>query len=120
MEQQQWSPDLMQSPVPWICVANDGGIKRGDRSETGDERARPNKPASRDPLDDGDVSNLTGQLPDTPDETDVEAPEVLPDSDDASIMDADDPRLGLTNVGSVPPDDWAADTGPTKTAESEQ
>ena len=39
--------------------------------------------------------------------------------DDLTSLTADDPRLGLTNVGSTPPLDWAADTGPTRTPEIE-
>jgi hypothetical protein len=37
--------------------------------------------------------------------------------DDLTIVSADDPNLGLTNIDDVPPEDWAADTGPTHTAE---
>ncbi len=37
--------------------------------------------------------------------------------EDLTVMDADDPDLGLTDIGDVPPDDWAAATGPTHTAE---
>lgn len=40
------------------------------------------------------------------------------DLDDLTVMDADDPSLGLTNYGSVPADDWAADTGPTRSGEA--
>ena len=32
-------------------------------------------------------------------------------------MEPTDGRLGLTNIGNVPADDWAADTGPTRDAE---
>ena len=38
--------------------------------------------------------------------------------DDLNIVDATDNSLGLTNVGDVPPDDWAADTGPTRSPEA--
>lgn len=38
--------------------------------------------------------------------------------DDLTVRGADDPSLGLTNVDDRPPEDWAADTGPTRTAES--
>jgi len=38
--------------------------------------------------------------------------------DELSVRNADDPSLGLTNVGNRPPEDWAADTGPTRAAES--
>lgn len=34
--------------------------------------------------------------------------------DDLTILDAEDPTLGLTNIGDVPADDWAADTGPDR------
>ncbi len=37
--------------------------------------------------------------------------------DDLNVVSADDPRLGLTNYGDTGPDDWAADTGPTRTPE---
>lgn len=37
--------------------------------------------------------------------------------EDLTVLPADDPELGLTNIGSVPPEDWAADTGPAHTAE---
>jgi hypothetical protein len=40
------------------------------------------------------------------------------DLDDLTVLEADDPTLGLTNIGDVPADDWAADTGPTRTAEA--
>ncbi len=35
--------------------------------------------------------------------------------DDLTIVSADDPSLGLTDYGDKGPDDWAADTGPTRT-----
>ena len=41
------------------------------------------------------------------------------DLDDLTVMDASDPSLGLTNIGDIPADDWAADTGPTHSAEEE-
>jgi hypothetical protein len=37
--------------------------------------------------------------------------------DDLNIVSAKDPRLGLTDYGGVPADDWAANTGPTRTPE---
>ena len=40
------------------------------------------------------------------------------DLDDLNVRPAQDPSLGLTNVGDREPEDWAADTGPTRTAES--
>ena len=38
--------------------------------------------------------------------------------DELHARNADDPTLGLTNVPGRPPEDWAADTGPTRAAES--
>ena len=40
------------------------------------------------------------------------------DIEGLSIVDATDPSLGLTNIGDVPADDWAADTGPTQSDEA--
>jgi hypothetical protein len=37
--------------------------------------------------------------------------------DDLNIVSADDPHLGLTDYGNIGPDDWAANTGPTRTPE---
>jgi len=34
--------------------------------------------------------------------------------EDLTVVDADDPTLGLTDIGDIPPDDWAADTGPSR------
>lgn len=132
MEQQQWSAAAAQLPfgalgpmdaesclpMPWNLGPNDGGIKRGDRTDTGDETARPTqKDRGGQFSEDADDIGVTNDLPDVPDETDVEDPPVSPDLEDATILDADDPRLGLTNTATVPADDWAADTGPTKTPE---
>ena len=46
------------------------------------------------------------------------ADETTEDIDDLSIVDATDPGLGLTNIGDVQADDWAADTGPTQSDEA--
>lgn len=37
--------------------------------------------------------------------------------DELPVTDAGDPRLGLTNTGHRGPDDWAANTGPTRNPE---
>ena len=54
-----------------------------------------------------------------PDETSYEAVNGLgdPDLEGLTVMDEEDPDLGLTNIGEIGPDDWAADTGPTHTGE---
>jgi hypothetical protein len=71
---------------------NLGGIKRGDSDETGDLAARPMAKSKAKPPADSDLEDLT-------------------------VMDADDPDLGLTDIGDVPAEDWAADTGPTRSNE---
>jgi len=39
---------------------------------------------------------------------------VLNGLDDLNVTTANDPRLGLTNRGDKPAQDWAANTGPTR------
>jgi hypothetical protein len=96
--------------------ASTGGIKRGDSAETGDLEARPTQSADRAGSGSGatvtgDPSALgpsRGQTPLNTGDTDL---------DELTVKDASDPTLGLTDIGDVPPDDWAADTGPTHSAE---
>ena len=89
-----------------ILGPNDGGIKRGDRTETGDEEARPNT------LNDGELpipeDDAIGTYEENPD----------PDSNDMETVTPYNPRSGVTNIGGRPADDWAADTGPSQTPES--
>jgi hypothetical protein len=80
---------------PMWCGPNDGGIKRGDRDDTGDLQARPAPERHRELVVDGGLEEL-------------------------DVSDAHDPSLGLTNIDDVPPEDWAADTGPTQTGEGSQ
>ena len=80
----------MATSKQW-CGPNDGGIKRGDRASTGDEQARP-----------------------TQDPNDIDPDAVTDDIDDLTIRGAGDGSLGLTNIGKKPPEDWAANTGPTE------
>lgn len=42
------------------------------------------------------------------------------DAEGLEIMEANDGRLGLTDTGRVPADDWAADSGPTKNPAGER
>jgi hypothetical protein len=58
--------------------------------------------------DDGPAGMPAGHVSATP------AEEAL---GDLTVMEAEDPRLGLTNVGRVGPDDWAANTGPGREAD---
>ena len=73
-------------------------IKRGDRKDTGDLEARPQQKGASPDLKDGTVQDLQG----------------------LTIHDAEDPELGLTNIGEVPAQDWAADTGETKNRDMEK
>lgn len=95
---------------------NDSPIHRGDREDTGDDEARPDELGSGpaqptvDPTAFGGTSSIrhpSGGRSSIEDE--------LRDYDGIEVMEPTDGRLGLTNVNDVPPDDWAADTGETKT-----
>jgi hypothetical protein len=106
-------------------MTNDGGIKRGDSMETGDNQARPTDGVGLDGSgvragDDGPAGMPTfdpssEEEPTSVDET-FDAADQIPSGgiDELTILSADDPSLGLTDIGDVPPDDWAADTGPTQ------
>src|SRR5579884_317404 len=117
-------------------MTNEGGIKRGDRADTGDLEARPTEGVSEagsgvqgggsavgHPTDNpsalGDEATIgEGVLSGTP-EAGEGTDENTGDIGDLTIMDATDPSLGLTNIGDVPADDWAADTGATHSGEEE-
>lgn len=95
-----------------------GGIKRGDRAGTGDLEAQPTADADRTgsgagPNVTGDPSaggENRGQTRLKPGDTNL---------DELTVKDASDPDLGLTDIGEVPPEDWAANTGPTHSEEAE-
>jgi hypothetical protein len=99
---------------------NDSLIHRGDRSETGDEEAQPDELGSGyaqptvDPTSLGGTSSISHPESDRFDPKDE-----LLDEDGMETMLPTDGRLGLTNVGKKPADDWAADTGPTRSNEGE-
>lgn len=99
---------------------NDSSIKRGDRADTGDNEARPDELGSgpAEPTVDATSFGGTSSIRHaTTDSFDIERERE--DYDGMEVMEASDGRLGLTNVNDIPPDDWAADTGETHTAESE-
>ena len=85
--------DYEDSRTLW-CGPNDGGIRRGEGEESGDNEAAPD--TDLEEFNTGDSGGI----------------------DDLTIMEADDPSLGLTGTPDHPAEDWAADTGPTRTAES--
>jgi hypothetical protein len=114
--------------APMWCGPNDGGIRRGDRADTGDEQARPTEgvgPEGSGVVGDEDdwTAHPTANpsaLAGGPTKSSEGIAEIGGDGDleDLNVVDASDPSLGLTDVGENPPDDWAANTGPTRTGEA--
>ncbi|MDQ2844545.1 MAG: hypothetical protein M3Y72_26560 [Acidobacteriota bacterium] len=99
---------------------NDSSIKRGDREDTGDNEARPDEIGSGDAQPTVDPTSFGGTTSIRHPESDRFDPEAeLQDLDGMETMLPTDGRLGLTNIGDIPADDWAADTGPTRDAEEE-
>jgi hypothetical protein len=99
---------------------DDGGIQRGDREDTGDNEARPDEMGSgsaQPTVDPTSFGGTTSIRHPTSDRFDIQSE--LGDDDGFEVMEPTDGRLGLTNVADTPADDWAADTGPTRTPESE-
>lgn len=100
---------------------NDSSISRGDREDTGDNEARPDEmgsgpaQATGDPTSFGGTSSIRHSS-----SSRFSVEEELRDYDGIEVVEANDGRLGLTNVNDVPPDDWAADTGETKTPDGER
>ena len=106
---------------PLYLGPNDGGIHRGDREDTGDNEARPDElghgPAEPT-VDPTSLGGITSTGHSDSQHFDIDAERA--DYDGLEITTADDGRLGLTNVGNKPPEDWAADTGETRTPESSE
>jgi hypothetical protein len=98
---------------------DDNTIKRGDREDTGDNEARPTETGSGAAIPTVDSTSLgaTTSIRQQP-KRGFNAEEELREDYGMEVMQPTDGRLGLTDIGDVPPDDWAADTGPTKSAES--
>lgn len=125
-------PDESQSRTMW-CGPNDGGIKRGDRAETGDNQARPTEGAGPEGSGEGDgestgfptadPSSLGASAgPTTSPNTEIDGGTDSLDTDsidDLTVHPKNDPALGLTDVDDIPPDDWAADTGPSAVSEGQ-
>jgi hypothetical protein len=114
-------PKIPPFPSVLILGPNDSSISRGDREETGDNEARPTEKGSgpgHPTIDDtafGGSSSIRH-----PSSSNFDLEQEREDSDGIEIMEAEDGRLGLTNVGDLPADDWAADTGETKTPDGER
>jgi len=127
-------PIYLPSQIPFVLPAvelpadsqemqlgpNDSSIHRGDRQETGDNEAQPTETGSGPARPTADPTSLGGTTSSRrPPSGGFDADEELRDNYGMEVVEPTDGRLGLTNVGDVPPDDWAADTGPTKSPESE-
>jgi hypothetical protein len=110
-------------------MVNDGGVKRGDRADTGDLEVRPKSVTTRSGSgvpgggrdhDNTPVTADAGALAeDIAGAGTEEQGGFLDERDDMHVTSAGDPSLGLT-FGNHPDDDWAANTGPTRTAEGEK
>ena len=112
---------MYDKPIPMYCGPNDGGGKRGDRDDTGDLEAQPTEKQEKRGASTGhvtvDSSALGGGAGASVTGTgDLEAESGT--LDELTVHDATDPELGLTNIGEVPAEDWAANTGPSRTGES--
>ncbi len=104
-----------------------GRVRGGDREETGDLEARrtdgTGPGGSGVP---GGQGGSTGHVTGRPDalaagpgsDLGTAALDDTGDIADLTIHDASDADLGLTDIGDIPPEDWAANTGPTRTGES--
>jgi len=112
-------------------VMEDSGIKRGDRADTGDEQVGHEDGVGRSGSgvpggDGGSTGHVTGSsdaLAEPVSGDWIERADVLgaaEDLEDFTITDAGDPNLGLTGVAGHPPEDWAANTGPTVNPDAEE
>ena len=112
--------DLPTAAHTALFGPNDSAIHRGDREDTGDNEARPDELGSgpaQPTVDPTSFGGTTSIRHPTSGRSSIE--EELRDTDGIEVMEPTDGRLGLTNVNDVPPDDWAADTGGTKTPDVE-
>ena len=104
---------------------NRGGIKRGDRADTGDLQAQPTETADRSGSGaQGGGGGAEGQVTGNPSALGrAEGPTDLKPGgnllDELTVHEATDPELVLTAVRNRPPEDWAADTGAPESTEAE-
>jgi hypothetical protein len=116
-----WDVENWPRKFPLTMGPNDSGIQRGDREETGDNEARPTEKGTGDAhatVDDtafGAESSIRH-----PYSNHFDLEEEREGLDGLEIMEANDGRLGLTNIGNVPADDWAADSGETAVPDAEE
>ncbi len=107
-----WSAD-----APWLAGPNDGGVKRGDREDTGDNQADLDDLGSGPAQPTVDPTSLGGDTSiNQPDPSGFDSSVELEDADGMEIVQADDGRLGLTGLPGSPDDDPIAAGGPTQNA----
>ncbi len=94
--------------------------KSTNRHDFGDNEARPDEMGAgeAEPTVDSTSFGAASSIQHSSSDR-FDPKEELRDADGMETMLPTDGRLGLTNVGNVPADDWAADTGDTRTAEEE-
>lgn len=92
--------------------------KGSAREDTGDNEARPDEMGSGPalPTVDPTAFGATRSIQ-HPTSHGFDPKAEQHDSEGIEIVPEDDRSLGLTDTDEVPPDDWAADTGPTRTPE---
>jgi hypothetical protein len=117
-------PPAYIDPVPplWIYLGpNDSPLHRGSGEETGDNEAQPDglgagyAEPTVDPTSFGGTSSIRH-----PSRQHFDIEQEGRDNDGFEVMLPTDGRLGLTNIGDKPADDWAADTGETRTPEGSE
>jgi hypothetical protein len=121
------NPYFESDAAPLWCGPNDGGIKRGDSSRTGDLEAGhtdtvgPNGSGVPRGTESGNPTATPDSLAEpvsrgvlTPDEIATSSGEI----EDMYVTEDSAINLGLTNTPGHPPEDPIADEGPTQTPES--
>ena len=104
-----------------LYLGPNDGVSRGDRADTGDDRAAPDEMGTGDAHATGDPTsygaNASIRHP-TGREADLDVDGL--GADEMQILPADNATLGLTNTDRVPAEDWAADTGPTRNPDAKR
>ena len=117
-------PELLD-PETWCFRVrlgpNDSDIQRGDREDTGDNSARPTEKGSGPAQPTGDPTSFGGttSIHRSP-ASSFDLEEERSNLNGIEVMEPGDGRLGLTNYGNTPADDWSADTGESKTPEGQE
>lgn len=107
-------------------MRNDGGIKRSGPEDDNEITVRPKAGVghggsgvrgSGDPAN-TPITGSAGSLGAESSLAGVGGTDGIDDLEGLTVMEAGDPTLGMTNVGDVGPDDWAADTGPDRSGDA--